>query len=81
MKQEQLEALRNDYSDAGIDPKTLPERPFDFFSLWFKQAVDAGIPEPNGMVIATADRLDELSQRTVLMKSFDQNGFFFYKWF
>ncbi|MGI9316437.1 MAG: pyridoxamine 5'-phosphate oxidase, partial [bacterium] len=73
-----LEALRNDYSDAGIDPKALPARPFEFFSLWFKQAVDAGIPEPNGMVIATADHLDDLSQRTVLMKSFDQNGFFFY---
>ena len=78
MKQEQLETLRNDYSDAGINPDTLPKTPFEFFSIWFKQAVDAGIPEPNGMVIATATRLDDLSQRTVLMKSFDQNGFFFY---
>lgn len=78
MKQEQLEKLRNDYSDAGINPDTLPKKPFELFSVWFKQAIDAGLPEANGMVIATAANLDDLSQRTVLMKSFDQNGFFFY---
>lgn len=78
MNQEQLEALRNDYSESGIDPVTLPADPVDFFNIWFRQAADAGIPEPNGMVIATADQLENLSQRTVLMKSFDQHGFFFY---
>ena len=78
MNQDQLENLRNDYTEHGIDPTSLPDNPFDFFKVWFSQAVDAGIPEPNGMVIATADSLDDLNQRTVLMKSFSDNGFYFY---
>ena len=78
MNQDQLENLRNDYTELGIDPNAMPDSPFDFFRAWFSHAVNAEIPEPNGMVIATADSLDDLNQRTVLMKSFDDNGFYFY---
>lgn len=78
MKQTEIEALRNDYSDTGIDPATLSETPFPFFEQWFQQALDAGITEPNAMVIATASQLESLSQRTVLMKSFSEEGLYFY---
>lgn len=78
MNPSELESLRNDYSENGIDPSSLPDEPVSFFELWFEQAASSGIPEPNGMVIATANRLDGLSQRTVLMKSFDSNGLYFY---
>ena len=78
MIQDNIENLRNDYTELGIDPEALPDNPFDFFKAWFSHAVEAGIPEPNAMVIATADSLDDLNQRTVLMKSFDENGFYFY---
>ena len=73
-----IAALRNNYSDAGIDADTLPEEPFTMFSNWFHQALEAEIAEPNGMVIATASDLGCISQRTVLMKFFDHSGFFFY---
>ncbi len=73
-----IETLRNDYSDAGIDSSTLKDNPFDFFSDWFEQALSAGIAEANGMVIATVDKQQQVSQRTVLMKSFDTSGFYFY---
>ena len=34
-------ALRNNYSDAGIDADPLPEEPFTMFSNWFHQALEA----------------------------------------
>ncbi|MBX2868551.1 MAG: pyridoxamine 5'-phosphate oxidase [Acidiferrobacterales bacterium] len=78
MLQVDLEKLRNDYSDKGIDLTTLPSAPIPLFSVWFEQAVESGISDPNGMVIATCAELAEISQRTVLMKSFDEKGICFY---
>jgi pyridoxamine 5'-phosphate oxidase len=48
------------------------------FSRWFADAVAAGVPEPNAMVLATADVKGRPSARTVLMKGYDQKGFTFY---
>ena len=76
--QQDIEKLRNDYSNKGIDLEALPDEPFALFSIWFNQAVESGIADPNGMVIATASELATLSQRTVLMKSFDTEGLYFY---
>jgi len=78
MLQKEIETLRNDYSSQGIDVEDLPEEPYPLFSLWLEQAVQAGLPEPNGMIIATNDMNAEPSQRTVLMKSFDHSGLCFY---
>lgn len=73
-----IAALRNDYSDNGISRQTLRANPIEQFALWFEQAVEAAIPEPNGMVIASIDPVFGVSQRTVLMKSFGEDGLFFY---
>jgi pyridoxamine 5'-phosphate oxidase len=48
------------------------------FSRWFADAVAAGLPEPNAMVLATADTEGRPSARTVLLKGYDQRGFTFY---
>jgi pyridoxamine 5'-phosphate oxidase len=48
------------------------------FSRWFADAVAAGLPEPNAMVLATADAEGRPSARTVLLKGYDQRGFTFY---
>ena len=78
METKDIESMRNDYSDNGIDPSTVSSDPIEQFAEWFQQARDSGMAEPNGMVIATADPLFGTSQRTVLMKSYDQHGFIFY---
>jgi pyridoxamine 5'-phosphate oxidase len=46
------------------------------FGKWFAEAVAAGLPEPNAMVLATMG--DRPHARTVLLKSHDENGFTFY---
>src|SRR5690606_17002144 len=45
---------------------------------WFREAVDSEITEPNAMVLATADEKGQPFQRTVLLKTFNRNGFVFY---
>ena len=41
------------------------------FERWFADAVAAGLPEPNAMIVATADAPGRPSARTVLLKAFD----------
>jgi pyridoxamine 5'-phosphate oxidase len=48
------------------------------FAAWFADAAAFGLPEPNAMVVATADRAGRPSARTVLLKDFDVRGFVFY---
>jgi pyridoxamine 5'-phosphate oxidase len=46
------------------------------FALWMGDAIAAGLPEPNAMVLATLG--DRPHARTVLLKSHDESGFIFY---
>lgn len=48
------------------------------FSAWFAEVTALGLPEPNAMVVATADRAGRPSGRTVLLKEYDAAGFVFY---
>jgi pyridoxamine 5'-phosphate oxidase len=56
----------------------LPDEPFSLFQTWFTQYVELDIFEPNAMVVATASKQGAPSQRTVLMKAYDHDGFVFY---
>jgi pyridoxamine 5'-phosphate oxidase len=48
------------------------------FGRWFAEAVAAGLPEPNAMIVATADATGRPSTRTVLLKGYDERGFVFF---
>ena len=59
-----------------MDVTDLDPYPMTQFGKWFAEAVAAGLPEPNAMVLATMG--DRPHARTVLLKSHDENGFTFY---
>ena len=72
-----------DSPDRASGARTLFEdelaaNPVDQFSSWFAQAVDAGLPEPNAMVLATISAEGHTRCRTVLLKAHDDAGFVFY---
>lgn len=73
-----LADLRQEYTKAGIEREQLQDDPVDQFSLWFEQAQNAGIREPNAMVLATVDKSGQPFTRTVLLKDMDKRGFVFY---
>ncbi len=72
-----LSELRQEYSSGELDVESADPSPFRQFTLWFQQAQDAQILEPNAMVLSTvAD--GRPTQRTVLLKYFDEQGFTFF---
>lgn len=70
--------LKEQYSTAGLDKESVDSDPTAQFKIWFKQACDAKIDEPNAMMLATLSAMPAPTQRTVLMKEFDQDGFVFF---
>jgi len=48
------------------------------FSLWFEQAQKTTISDPTAMVLATVSESGQPSQRTVLLKYYDEKGFVFF---
>ncbi len=62
---------------SGLRRRDLAADPFTQFQKWFNEAVEAQVPEPTAMTLATADKSGQPSARTVLLKSFDERGFIF----
>jgi pyridoxamine 5'-phosphate oxidase len=73
-----LSALRQEYANQELDVETTARNPFEQFQNWFAAASTAELLEPNAMVLATVDAQQRPSQRTVLLKYFDDQGFVFF---
>jgi pyridoxamine 5'-phosphate oxidase len=74
----EISSLRESYRRGGLTEKEADGDPFRQFGLWFQDAMDAGLREPNAMTLATADLTGAPSARVVLLKSFDAQGFVFF---
>jgi pyridoxamine 5'-phosphate oxidase len=72
-----LTKLKAEYTSSGIDSNKLNKNPISQFQLWLQQSIDAGIKIPHAMSLATTNNTNP-SIRTVLLKSFDDNGFVFF---
>jgi pyridoxamine 5'-phosphate oxidase len=70
--------LRQAYAGGALDESALAGDPFTQFGAWFADAIAAGLPEPNAMVIATASAAAAPSARTVLLKGYGEDGFRFF---
>ncbi|MES2997411.1 MAG: pyridoxamine 5'-phosphate oxidase [Verrucomicrobiota bacterium] len=73
-----LADFRKEYLRGGLRRSDLAIDPVSQFALWFRQATEAGLNEPNAMILATTGADGAPSQRTVLLKSFDSSGFVFF---
>lgn len=70
--------LRQNYTAAELNREDLQADPFQQFELWFQQACNAEVLEPNAMVLATASPMGQPLIRTVLLKYFDRRGLVFF---
>ncbi|GAA4694994.1 pyridoxamine 5'-phosphate oxidase [Pseudonocardia yuanmonensis] len=73
-----LAAMRVDYGAGGFDVDQLAPTWHEQLARWLAEAGAAGVPEPNAMVLATADPDGRPSSRTVLCKGLDERGVVFY---
>lgn len=73
-----IAALREEYSSVPLREEDAAAGPIEQFRVWLRDALTEGIPEPNAMVVATADTGGVPSARTVLLKGVDERGFAFF---
>src|SRR3954466_10412718 len=69
--------MRRDYTAGRLDEADLAPTWVEPFDRWFAAAVAAELPEPNAVVVATADADGAPDARIVLMKGYDAEGFIF----
>ena len=71
-------ALRRSATGLALDRDDLDDDPIVQFETWFRYACETVPLDPNAVVLSMVDREQRPSSRTVLLKSFDENGFVFY---
>jgi pyridoxamine 5'-phosphate oxidase len=73
-----LASLRKSYERAALDEEASLADPLAQFELWLKQALQAQLPEPNAMTLATVGADGRPSTRVVLIKGVDARGVVWY---
>jgi pyridoxamine 5'-phosphate oxidase len=69
-----ISRIRREF-DGALDEKDLKQNPIDQFGIWFEEALNFNVLDPNAMTLATVSKEGKPSARIVLLKSFDNNGF------
>src|ERR1041385_2331550 len=70
--------LRQEYMRAGLSESGADPDPLRQFERWFQDALQAKLPLPNAMTLATVGGSGAPSARIVLLKGVEQGGFSFY---
>lgn len=70
--------IRNEYSKASLDIKTVTKDPIQQFLKWFDEALKAEVTEVNAMSLATINQQHRPSCRIVLLKGVEHSKFCFY---
>lgn len=78
MSAHSLAEMRREYDRDGLTEAAAGDDPIHLFSTWLKQAIEAGIDEPNAMTLATATQDGRPSARIVLLKGASEAGFTFF---
>jgi pyridoxamine 5'-phosphate oxidase len=78
MNQEQIAAIRKDYTLHSLNEDDVKENPIEQFRIWWHDAEQSQILEINAMTLATVAPDGMVDARTVLVKGFDEQGFVFF---
>jgi pyridoxamine 5'-phosphate oxidase len=69
-----LADMRKNYQQAELLESNAAKHPLQQFTTWLNQALEAEIPEPNAMTLATVSSSLRPSTRVVLIKGYDEHG-------
>lgn len=73
-----ISQFRREFLKGGLTRTDLDSDPVMQFSDWFEQARNTSMIDPTAMVLATVNGAGQPSQRSVLLKYFDADGFVFF---
>lgn len=78
MDKKDISSIRKEYTQTQLDESEVDRNPFVQFGIWFDDALNAEVNEPNAMVLSTVSPEGRPSSRVVLLKGFDEKGFTFF---
>ncbi|TSE18716.1 Pyridoxine/pyridoxamine 5'-phosphate oxidase [Tepidimonas alkaliphilus] len=73
-----LAALRKSYEKAELSEEVAHANPLRQFERWLREAIEAQLPEPTAMTLATVGSDLRPSTRVVLLKGCDERGLVWY---
>ncbi len=73
-----LDNLRREYISKPLNKTDVDPDPMVQFEQWMAAAIDAKMPEPTAMTLATVDAHGRPAARIVLLKNIRKEGFVFY---
>ncbi|ULJ64809.1 pyridoxamine 5'-phosphate oxidase [Wielerella bovis] len=73
-----LHGIRQEYSKRELSKKQCLDNPLAQFEVWLNEAMAAKVPEPTAMNVATADAQGRPSNRVLLLKEVNEQGFVFF---
>lgn len=73
-----IASIRKEYRMKSLHEKDVDADPIKQFEIWWQQAIESEILEPNAMTLATCTADGKPSARIVLLKEIYNNGFVFY---
>lgn len=74
----ELPQMRVSYEEGTLSESELAATWHEQLQAWLDDAIRAAAPEPNAMVLATADAEGRPASRTVLLKGLDERGVVFF---
>lgn len=63
---------------GALHEHEMPDNPFDFFTFWMQQAIEAKTPEVQAMTLCTVSAIGKPSSRIVYLREFNEEAFTFY---
>ena len=78
MRRVSIADIRQEYMRAGLSEAQADANPIKQFETWFEAALQAGVPLPNAMTLATVGSRGAPSARIVLLKGIEDGAFVFY---
>lgn len=69
-----LASIRVEYRRHELRAKEMSEEPLDQFGRWLQEAIEARLPEPTAMTLATVGENGKPQSRIVLLKGYDDRG-------
>ena len=70
--------FREDYQQGELHESDVNRDPFQQFEAWFNDIIALKIKQPNSMVLSTSSNDGQVTSRVVLLKEFNNKGFYFY---
>ncbi|MFO7842541.1 MAG: pyridoxamine 5'-phosphate oxidase [Bacteroidales bacterium] len=76
--EKKYDEIRNEYQKKKLQKKDVHADPFKQFIHWMDEAIKAGVKEPTAMSLATTGKNSLPSNRIVLLKEVQNQGFIFF---